>query len=119
MYAFCTLRLHRGDKTCYGFGCCNQYEGPNKENCVSLHCDKPNTTVAAGAACAKARCPPPFNNTNCVSSTKGVGLPATACDNYCAVLHGTPVYMGGIHPRLKRPVGVRLATAAFNQVYGQ
>jgi hypothetical protein len=34
------------------------------------------------------------------------------------VLHSTPVFMGGIHPRLKRPVGERLAKAAYNQVYG-
>ena len=97
-----------------------------------------------------------FNDTNCEDSTKKAGLPPTACDEYCAVLHSTPVFMGGIHPyvclsryphrsnisavqlhlhrfvlkttsccaavrrcrRLKRPVGERLAIAAYNQVYG-
>ena len=102
-----------GDKTCYGFGCCNPYEGPNMEECTALHCNVPNTTVAAGAACLKARCPGPFNSTNCVNSLAKVALPATGCDDYCAALHGTPVYMGGIHPRLKRPVGERLAIAAY------
>lgn len=31
---------------------------------------------------------------------------------------GTPIAMGGIHPRSKKPVGDRLAKAAFNTVYG-
>lgn len=89
-----------GDKTCYGFGCCNPYEGPGVEACTAQGCDKPNTTVAAGAACQKLRCPGPFNSTNCIASTKRLGLPPTACDEYCVILHSTPVFMGGIHPRL-------------------
>jgi len=40
------------------------------------------------------------------------------CTNMCAALNGTKEYMGGLHPRSKRPVGRRLATAAFNTVYG-
>ena len=31
---------------------------------------------------------------------KKKSLPPTGCDEYCVQLHGTPVYMGGIHPRL-------------------
>ena len=107
-----------GDKTCYGYSCCDPYEGPNMENCIALHCNVPNSTVAGGAACLKARCAQPFNSTNCVNNLQKMGLPPTGCDDYCAALHGTPVYMGGIHPRLKRPVGERLAIAAYNQVYG-
>ena len=40
-------------------GCCNQYQGPIDPACVANHCDKYNTTVAAGALCDKLRCPPP------------------------------------------------------------
>ena len=40
------------------------------------------------------------------------------CANMCAANQGTSQYMGGIHPRSKIYVGRRLATAAFNTVYG-
>eukprot|EP00054_Salpingoeca_dolichothecata_P010607 m.59131 g.59131 ORF g.59131 m.59131 type:complete len:367 (+) comp19074_c0_seq1:1277-2377(+) len=39
------------------------------------------------------------------------------CDPACVAAE-TPVAMGGIHPRDKKPVGDRLGTAAFNTVYG-
>ena len=39
------------------------------------------------------------------------------CDPACAAAAGTAT-KGGIHPRSKLPVGERLATAAFNVVYG-
>ena len=64
------------------------------------------------------RCPAPFNNSRCASAAAAKHLPVNTCDEYCRILHTTPVYMGGIHPRLKRPVGERLATAAYNLVYG-
>jgi hypothetical protein len=136
-----------GDKTCYGMGCCNQvrtatgklalppassraitmlfahncslqYLGPINPACVALKCDVPTPSGNLSQPCMKARCPPPFNSSNCDHATARAKLPPTACDAYCAVLHSTPVYMGGIHPRLKRPVGERLGKAAFNQVYG-
>eukprot|EP01079_Euglenida_sp_SAG-EU17-18_P002619 gene2619-3312_t len=40
------------------------------------------------------------------------------CKNMCAAIEGTHEFMGGLHPRSKRPVGQRLATAAANLVYG-
>ena len=40
------------------------------------------------------------------------------CDPYCNAVEGNPFFMGGIHPRLKHPVGQRLASAAFSLVYG-
>ena len=40
------------------------------------------------------------------------------CQPACAAVRNTPVAMGGIHPRSKKPVGDRLGTAAFNTVYG-
>ena len=45
--------------------------------------------------------------------------PATfaKCAPACAAAADTPVAMGGIHPRSKKPVGDRLGTAAFNTVY--
>lgn len=57
----------------------------------------------------------PYNETACMEGTKGVGpsLCAKACE---AEL--TPVAMGGIHPRDKKPLGDRLGTAAWNSVYG-
>lgn len=39
------------------------------------------------------------------------------CKNMCDSLEGTRQYMGGLHPRSKRPVGRRLADACFNTVY--
>eukprot|EP00041_Stephanoeca_diplocostata_P008440 m.125345 g.125345 ORF g.125345 m.125345 type:complete len:736 (-) comp17323_c0_seq1:544-2751(-) len=43
---------------------------------------------------------------------------ATRCTNMCRACNDTQEYMGGLHPRSKRPVGQRLARAAFNTVYG-
>lgn len=42
---------------------------------------------------------------------------AKLCAPACAAAAGTPEYMGGIHPRSKKPVGDRLGTAAYNTVY--
>lgn len=45
--------------------------------------------------------------------------PASAkkCAAACAAAKDTPVAMGGIHPRSKKPVGDRLGQAAYNLVY--
>ena len=43
---------------------------------------------------------------------------AKLCTNACAASASTPEYMGGIHPRSKKPLGDRLGTAAYNTVYG-
>jgi len=40
------------------------------------------------------------------------------CSPACAANVNTPILMGGIHPRSKKPVGDRLARAMFNTVYG-
>ena len=42
---------------------------------------------------------------------------AKLCTAACAAAASTPEYMGGIHPRSKKPVGDRLGTAAYNTVY--
>ena len=39
------------------------------------------------------------------------------CKPACAAAADTPVAMGAIHPRTKKPVGDRLGTAAYNTVY--
>lgn len=52
----------------------------------------------------------PYNKTSCAGREK---LCAAACH---ADL--TPVAMGGIHPRDKKPLGDRLGRAAYNSVYG-
>jgi hypothetical protein len=106
-----------GDKTCYGWGCCNVWEGPmqNRGPCVAAGCDK--LPVRNASACSKLRCPSPFNDTKCATSAQKAGLPATVCDEYCRVLHGTPVFMGGIHPRSKYHVGRRLAVASHALAY--
>ena len=59
-----------------------------------------------------------YNESACTASLAKKGFPATACNHYCDILKGTNVYMGGIHPRIKLPVGQRLAKAALAQVYG-
>eukprot|EP00051_Salpingoeca_urceolata_P018667 m.264243 g.264243 ORF g.264243 m.264243 type:complete len:778 (+) comp19248_c1_seq11:1238-3571(+) len=43
---------------------------------------------------------------------------ARTCELACSAARDTPIAMGGIHPRDKKPVGDRLGTAAFNTVYG-
>ena len=91
-----------------------QYLGPINPACVALKCDVPTPSGNLSQPCMKARCPPPFNSSNCDHATASKKLPTTACDDYCAVLHSTPVYMGGIHPRLKRPVGLRCVTRNSN-----
>ena len=92
--------------------------------CLANHCNQPppvgDPLICSNATYrGKLRCPPWFfNDSKCVAAIQHAGLPPHACQTYCDVLHGTPVYMGGIHPRIKRPVGERLATAAYNLVYG-
>jgi sialate O-acetylesterase len=58
-----------------------------------------------------------FNRSACDATLEKQHLPNSACDTYCEVLRDTPVYMGGIHPRIKKPVGDRLATAAMSVAY--
>eukprot|EP00038_Savillea_parva_P008384 m.176574 g.176574 ORF g.176574 m.176574 type:complete len:812 (-) comp14199_c0_seq1:171-2606(-) len=43
---------------------------------------------------------------------------ASKCAAACGAAADTPVAMGGIHPRSKKPVGDRLGQAAYNLVYG-
>lgn len=43
---------------------------------------------------------------------------AAMCANMCYANTRTSAFMGGLHPRSKKAVGVRLATAAANTVYG-
>ena len=100
------VRLHAGLGTC------------REAIEIGLTTTHQKMNASSQAKCQKLRCPLPFNSSNCDAATKRAGLPSNTCDTYCAKLHSTPVYMGGIHPRLKRPVGVRLATAAFSLVYG-
>merc|ERR1712232_721353 len=50
-----------------------------------------------------------YNATACTASLAKKGLGPDACSTYCSELMGTPVYMGGIHPRIKKPIGDRLA----------
>ena len=40
------------------------------------------------------------------------------CKPLCASIHGTSQYMGPIHPRSKKLVGVRLAVGAAATAYG-
>ena len=58
-----------------------------------------------------------YNATACTSALTKKGFKPTDCVNYCSILQGTNVYMGGIHPRIKKPVGYRLAAAAIATVY--
>lgn len=41
-----------------------------------------------------------------------------SCTGYCKSVFGTDFYMGPIHPRAKKPVGMRLAKAAMVVAYG-
>ena len=54
------------------------------------------------------------SSASCRAGTRGH---PELCDPACAAAAGTRS-MGGIHPRSKRPVGERLAAAAYNSVYG-
>ncbi|KAL1522247.1 hypothetical protein AB1Y20_017244 [Prymnesium parvum] len=56
----------------------------------------------------------------CVAGTAHIGG-ASVCAPYCRALNETSavtVGMAGLHSRLKKPVGQRLATLAFRSVYG-
>ena len=54
----------------------------------------------------------------CSKRTRSLGGPEV-CAPYCAALVDTPPgLLGSLHPRVKKPIGVRLAQAAYAQVYG-
>ena len=54
----------------------------------------------------------------CNKRTRSLGGPEV-CAPYCAALVDTPPgLLGSLHPRVKKPIGVRLAQAAYAQVYG-
>jgi hypothetical protein len=57
-------------------------------------------------------CGSKYNATTCNATLLALCQPACAADA------DTQTVMGGIHPRSKKPVGDRLAAAAFNTVYG-
>ena len=56
--------------------------------------------------------PPPPPPLVCSAENRAKCAPA------CAAAMDTPVAMGGIHPRSKKPVGDRLGTAAYSVAYG-
>eukprot|EP00729_Bicosta_minor_P002694 gene2694-25465_t len=58
-----------------------------------------------------------YNESKCTSSLVKRNFKPTDCNHYCSILQGTQVFMGGIHPRIKKPVGYRLAAAAIVEVY--
>ena len=67
----------------------------------------------------------PFSNTTCYKATgchdntpvPPGGWNVSGCDQYCASVRTTNFYMGPIHPRDKKPVGVRLAKASMAVAY--
>eukprot|EP00434_Breviolum_minutum_P007446 symbB.v1.2.006568.t1/scaffold392.1/size213825/4 len=67
----------------------------------------------------------PFSNITCYRKGCCGPAPKEGCesclgpDGYCESLQGTNYYMGPIHPRDKKPVGDRLASAAINIAYGK
>lgn len=57
----------------------------------------------------------------CAAETETLSGGPELCAAYCAELAATPAVMvsyGDLHSRLKRPVGERLARAAYRSVYG-
>eukprot|EP01060_Flectonema_neradi_P030374 TRINITY_DN4390_c0_g1_i3.p1 TRINITY_DN4390_c0_g1~~TRINITY_DN4390_c0_g1_i3.p1 ORF type:complete len:608 (+),score=103.46 TRINITY_DN4390_c0_g1_i3:60-1883(+) len=63
----------------------------------------------------------PWSNITCykVDCCKNFTLPKChGCEGYCTAGGETGFYMGPIHPRDKKPLGDRLAQAAFGAVYG-
>jgi len=63
-----------------------------------------------------------FNASSCARATRSLGTPHGVCGPFCDVMARTPLQMPsmpGLHPRLKRMIGQRLATAAVRQVYGK
>ncbi|KAJ9456122.1 hypothetical protein DIPPA_18274 [Diplonema papillatum] len=45
------------------------------------------------------------------------GQNCDGCDAFCATFAATNAFMGNLHPRPKKPLGVRLAQAAYGTVY--
>jgi hypothetical protein len=58
-----------------------------------------------------------YNESACAATLVKQHYKPTDCEEYCTVLRDTQVFMGGIHPRIKKPVGYRLAAAAMSIVY--
>ena len=70
--------------------------------------------------CCRANAGTTYSEVKCAENTAAIGGPR-ACAPYCSALAGTPaltIGMGGLHSRNKRPLGSRLAAAAYRQVYG-
>ncbi|KAJ9456119.1 hypothetical protein DIPPA_18272 [Diplonema papillatum] len=67
----------------------------------------------------------PFGNETCWKdsccsgeATPKPGQTCDGCDGFCDAQDGTQFYLGPIHPRAKKPLGDRLAMAAFGTVFG-
>ena len=71
-----------------------------------------NTTSPLHNCCGKGA------NGSAVQGCESGSTADIECANMCAAQRTTTQYMGGIHPRSKKPVGERLAKAAFNTIYG-
>lgn len=76
-------------------------------HCCTVHPFAPHDVSKAGLA----------RLDSCNKSTAALGGPAV-CAPFCQSRQQTPPgFMGNLHSRLKRPIGQRLARAAFAQVY--
>ena len=69
--------------------------------------------------CCRANAGSSYSSSKCAEGSASIGGPR-ACAPYCSALEGTPAFtiaMGGLHSRNKRPIGDRLAGAAYRAVY--
>jgi len=100
---------------CQYFAYTQDRSGPEHATCT-LYSTLGNTSayskwVTTGGV--RAFGPPPPPPTPVCNATL-----AALCAPACGAAAGTPVAMGGIHPRSKKPVGDRLGQAAYNLFYG-
>ena len=96
-----------------GYGVLPNAAMPNTFLAQAFDLDDPfcNTTCYYDQCC--------FNNFNATACNRHAPNAEIECTRYCDSTMGTNFYMGPIHPRSKKPVGVRLAQAAAVTVYGQ
>eukprot|EP00038_Savillea_parva_P008482 m.177256 g.177256 ORF g.177256 m.177256 type:complete len:720 (-) comp14315_c0_seq1:22-2181(-) len=105
-----------------GFGVLPNDGMPNTFLAQAYDLDDQWTSLSGGGPCSAFGFNASSPAYHCCGQGKNASLCppewAARCQGKCAAEDGTMSFMGGLHPRSKRPVGQRLARACYNTVYG-